>query len=204
MGYVLRCPFRTQSRASHRVLESRIFRRYSASESGSLSVSAFSDSDAYSDCRMRYSPSPTHLSWIPKLEMFSSNPNPCDKNDSHARTCFVCAFLSPGGTIESRHNGVTGYHRVLSWVIAEVTGTEATEPHTGGTGHSIMSTFLTLLAELWRSTSESGFIPDHDVKTSGLSSVPVSLHLQSRWLQEAPQRGALGIGGIVAVPIGTG
>jgi hypothetical protein len=32
----------------------------------------------------------------------------------------------------------------------------------------------------------------------------VSLHLQSRWLQEAPQRGALGIGGIVAVPIGTG
>jgi hypothetical protein len=42
--------------------------------------------------------------------------------------------VAPKERPDSRHNGVTGYHRVLSWVIAEVTGTEATEPHTGGTG----------------------------------------------------------------------
>lgn len=36
--------------------------------------------------------------------------------------------------MQQRHNGVTGYHRVLSWITAEVVVTEAAEPHTGGTG----------------------------------------------------------------------
>jgi hypothetical protein len=44
------------------------------------------------------------------------------------------AMHSAEGAMQQRHNGVTGYHRVLSWVTAEVVVTEAAEPHTGGTG----------------------------------------------------------------------
>ena len=38
---------------------------------------------------------------------------------------------------------------------------------------------------------------------AGFGTSAVILNLQSRWLQEAPQRGATGIGGIHAVPVGT-
>jgi hypothetical protein len=46
----------------------------------------------------------------------------------------IISLQSAEGAIHIRHNGVTGCHRVLSWIIAKVMVTEAAEPNTGGTG----------------------------------------------------------------------